>query len=377
MKRTLSALLVLAVLAVVIPAGAAHSADKKVYAFDRKFIPFSYVRNTLPTGFEVEILEAVLQRTGIGIEHKPMRSWEQGQAELSSGVVQIASGMTRTDLRNKLFIYPDTPTVSLDLKFFVNRSSMIGTIKALRGMTVATRRDSVTQLLLQEFGGVKVRLYEDDEQALEAVQIGDAQAYLGADKIAWEIIDRKNMKNLVVVGSMLHSVPLYFALYKGEEGLRDTVDRGLKRIMGNGEYDRIYRKWFVPELTTPAMRDLVAKARAVVDTAYAPRTGKPLTAAVSTRSGTVYTGASVEGVREGAGLTALEVAVAGAVGAGDMEISAAVVVDQQGRVQPPSASERDLLSGFGRGVLVVLEPYPGEYEAFMIPALLPYANGMP
>lgn len=377
MKYIPSALVALALVAALLPLPGARGAEKKICAFDRAFIPFSFVRNQQPTGFEVEVLEAALAGTGLGIEFKPMRSWEQGQAELASGVVHIAPGVTRTELRDKLFIYPSVPTVELGLKFFVNRASLIRSVDQLRGQTIATRRDSVTQLLLQEFGGVKVRLYEDDEKALAAVQTGEAQAYLGADKLAWDIIARRDMKNIVVVGRALHKEPLYFALYKGETALRDMVDRGLKQIMASGEYDRIYRKWFVPELATQDMQALVAKAVAELPVAHAPRTGAPRAAAVSTRSGAVYAGASVEGQREGIGISALEAAVAKAVGAGDLELRAAVVVDAKGRAVPPTAPERDLLTGFDRGVLVVLEPNPGEHEAWMAPALLPFAPGMP
>jgi cytidine deaminase len=376
MKRTATILLALAALALAVPCGV-RAAEKKICAFDRAFIPFSFVRNQQPTGFEVEILEAALKGSGLGLEFKPMRSWEQGQAELASGVVHIAPGITRTDLRDKLFIYPSTPTVELGLKFFVNRASLVRSVDQLRGQTVATRRDSVTQGLLQAFGGVKVRLYDDDEKAILAVQAGDAQAYLGADKLAWDIIARRDLRNLVVVGPAMHREQLYFALYKGETGLRDLVDRGLKRIMADGEYDRIYRKWFVPEPSTQDMADLAAKAAAELPTAYAPRTGTPRAAAVLTRSGEVYAAASVEGPREGIGVTALEGAVARAVGAGDLELRMAVVVDAQGRALPPSGPERDLLAGFGRGVLVVLEPNPGEREAWMVQALLPFAQSAP
>lgn len=376
MPGLLSLLALLALAALAAPPGA-HAAEKKICAFDRAFMPFSFVRNQQPTGFEIEILQAALEGSGLGIEFKPMRSWDQGQAELSSGVVHIAPGITRSDLRDKLFIYPDTPTVELGIKFFVNRASLIRNVEQLRGQTVATRRGSVTQGLLQVFGGVIVRLYDDEEKALEAVQAGDAQAYLGPDKIAWDIIARRDMKNLVVVGAALHRESLYFALYKEETGLRDLVDRGLKRLMADGGYDRIYRKWFVPEPGSQDMSDLAAKAAAELPMAYAPRTGTPRAAAVLARSGAVYAAASVEGPREGIGVTALESAVAKAVGAGDLELRLAVVVDAKGRAVPPSGPERDLLAGFGRGVLVVLEPNPGEREAWMVPTLLPFAPGVP
>ncbi|MBU1001663.1 MAG: transporter substrate-binding domain-containing protein [Proteobacteria bacterium] len=379
MRRTISAAVAAIVLAVAVLApAAARAADRKVaFAFDRKFIPFSYVRNQEPTGFEVELFTAVLEGSGLGIDYMPMNDWERAQAELSGGVIQVAAGMTKTPLREKVFIFPETPTMTLDLKFFANRISNLTHIGEIRGQTVATIRDSLYQRLLQEFGGVKILLFDSGEAALGAVQAGDAVAYFGADKIARDIMARKNMKNLEVIGSTVRSVPVYYALYKGETGLRDLVDRGLKRLMANGEYDRIYRKWFVPEMSTADMARLVAEAKKVLPLAYAPHSGISEAAAVITRSGTIFTGANIENAAAGMGTGALQVALAKAVSAGQLQIYAAVKVSSTGLVLPPTAVERQLLWEYGRGVLVLLEPNRGEYEAWSLPSLLPFPDGMP
>ncbi|BBD07009.1 transporter substrate-binding domain-containing protein [Desulfovibrio ferrophilus] len=380
MKRLICAAVAAFVVAaaVLAPAAAWAANDRKVvFAFDRKFMPFSYVRNQVPTGFEVELFTAVLEGSGLGIEYKPMRDWERAQAELSGGLIQVAAGMTKTPLREKVFIFPETPTMTLDLKFFANQTSNYTHVGQLRGQTIAAIRDSLYQRLLQEFGGVKIKLYEDGEQALKAVLSGDAAAYFGTDKIARDIIARKNMKNLVVIGSTVRSVPVYYALYKGETGLRDLMDRGLKRLMVNGEYDRIYRKWFVPEMTTSDMGRLVAEAKKVLPMAYAPHSGKPEAAAVLTRSGAVFVGANIENAAPGAGIGALEVALTKAVSAGQLQIYAAVKISRTGLVLPPSAAERQLLWEYGRSVLVLLEPNRGEYEAWSLPKLLPFPDRMP
>lgn len=372
--RLLAALLMLAAL---VPAPVFAAQRKVVYTFDRKFIPFSYVRNGHPTGFEVDILKAVLKDTGLGLEFKPSRTWDRAQAELSGGIVQVASGMTRTQLREQLFLFPKTPTVTLDLKFFVNRTLGYKHVGEIRGQTVAAIRDSLYQRLLQDFGGVKIKLYETGEEALRAVVSGDAQAYFGAEKIARDIIARKNLQNLLVLGSTVRSIPVYFALYKGEKGLRDIIDRGLKRLIVTGEYDKIYRKWFVPELSNSEVKGLVNRAKAVLPMAYVPHSGAPEAAAVMTREGQVYVGASIDNGVSGQGVSALEVALAKTVDAGHQDLRAVVRVDARGRVLPPSARERELLWEFGRGVLVLLEFNQGEYDVWSLPRLLPLAKGLP
>ncbi|WP_461210249.1 transporter substrate-binding domain-containing protein [Desulfocurvus sp. DL9XJH121] len=379
MQRIFSGLAaVLLAAAVLAPACAsAASADRKViFAFDRKFIPLSYVRNAVPTGFEVEILEALLKGTGLGIDYKPSRDWSRAQAELSGGIVQVASGMTRTDLREQLFLFPDTPTLTLDLRFFVNRISKFRSVGEIRGQTVAAIRDSLYQRLLQDFGGIKIKLYETGEEALDAVVAGDAQAYFGAEKIARDIIARKNLQNLQILGPVVRSVPVYFALYKGEKQLRDLLGRRLRELMATGEYDRIYRKWFVPELSSAEMKDFVGKAMKNLPMAYAPHSQKPEAAAVLTRGGLVYLGASVDSAL-GQGVPALEMALSKAVDAGDLAVRAVVRVNAAGRVLPPSARERELLWEFGRGVLALMELNKGEYEAWSLSRLLPLPAGVP
>lgn len=379
MKRLFCAAVAALVLAVAVlaPQGVRAADRKVVFAFDRKFVPFSFVTNQQPDGFEVDLFTAALEGSGLGIDYKPMRDWERAQAELSSGVIDVAAGMTKTPLREKVFIFPKTPSFNLELKFFVNRTSGFTHVGEIRGLTVAAIRDSLYQRLLQEFGGVRIKLYDSGEDALKAVLSGDAAAYFGAEKIARDIIYRRNMKNLAVLGGTVREVPVYFSFYKGREDLRDLVDRGIRRLMASGEYDRIYRKWFVPEMSTAQMKDLVAEAAKVLPMAYAPHTQRTETAAVLTRSGTMYTGANIENSDPARSLSALEVALAKAVSAGELQIYAVVRVSAEGMVLPPSAAERQLLWEYGRGVLVLLEPNRGEYEAWSLPALLPFPEAMP
>ncbi|NJB67441.1 cytidine deaminase [Desulfobaculum xiamenense] len=353
--------------------GTGFCADKAVFVFDREFIPMSFVRNQKPMGFEVEIFDAALAGTGITISYVPMKDWERAQSDLAGGVAHIASGMTRTHLRDRLFIYPQTPTFTLALKFFVKESSGITDVGAIRGRTVAVIRDSLYQRLLQEFGGVIVKLYDSGDAALKALVMGETEAYFGADLVTFDIIGREHYSDLRAVGMSLATVPVYYALYKGQADLRETVERGLARIHADGTYDRIYRKWFVPELSAAEMTALLESARGARGAAYLPNRGKGGGAAVLTRTGRTYVAGDVNGGPAG-GYTALESALLQAVAAGDLEIRAVTAVDPEGRARILSGRERQLVREFGRGVLVMWEPNPGEYDMWMISRMLPFGG---
>ena len=375
MKRALcAASMVLAVLAVLMGRGLGLCAEKKVvHAFDKNFPPFSFVRNKKPMGFEVEILRAALKNRGIKLVAKPMGDWEMAQAELSGGVVQILSGMARTELREKLFLFPDMPTLSMGAKFFVPKQNRVQNLKELRGKTVSVKKGTIHHSTAQAFGGLKVKPYETEEEALKALWLGEVEAFFGPDKTAYYLIDKNDFTGVSAVGEALNKTPVYFALYKGETELRNTVDQGLREITATGEYDRIYRKWFVVELSKSEVSGLVQAAKDAAANAYAPYGGPKAGAAVLAKSGRVYTGANIENANPNISVGAIEVAVIKAVSNGETEIRAVAGAYADGGVFAPTASERRLLYEFGRDILAVLETGPGKYDTEMISKLLPYA----
>ena len=375
MKRALcAASMVLAVLAVLMGRSLGLCAEKKVvYAFDKNFPPFSFVRNQSPMGFEVEILQTALNNKGIKLVAKPMEDWELAQAELSGGVVQILSGMDRTELREKLFLFPDTPTLTMGAKFFVPRQNRVKNIEELRGKTVSVKKGTIHHSTAQSFGGLKVKPYETEEEALKALWLGDVDAFFGPDKTAYYLIEKNDFTGVSAVGPALRKTPVYFALYKGETSLKDTVDQGILEIMANGEYDRIYRKWFVKELKREEVSGLVQAVAAAAANAYAPYHGPRAGAAVLAKSGRVYTGANIENANPNISAGAIEVAALRAVSNGEMEIRAVAGAYENGQVFAPTANERQLLYEFGRDILVVLETGPEKYDTETISRLLPYA----
>jgi len=374
LPRALAAAFLL--LALLAQPGRGLAVDRAVaFAFDQNFPPFSMLRDKKPTGFEIEVLQAVLEGTGLKIEHRPMDNWDKALTELSSGRVRIVSGLRRTDLREKLFLFPDQPTVEIEAKFFAPPAAGLTRPEQLRGNTVAVMQGTIFQTLLEGFGGVKVLRKPSQEEALAALWNGEAQGYFGPDKNAFHLIWKNEYKNVSAIGRGLGQSPMYFGIYRGDEELLGIVNKGLARIRSSGEYDRIWRKWFVVEPGPEELDGLAARASEAAVLAYARPGGRSEGAALLTGSGRIWVGSRIEASAPGADLGAFETALAAAVGAGDLEIRAAAGMTADGRLVLPSARERQLLLEFGRGVLVLVEPQPGRRETWTITRLLPLAEG--
>lgn len=376
MLRALAKLLVpLTILLLACPAQAQEPLAKEpetvIYAFDQQFPPFSFVQNGEPKGFDIDLMEAALSREDIKLQMRPM-TWDQALINLSGGGAQLATGMAKTEQRMLLYNFSDTPTSTLRMFLYTKRANRVPTVEQLRGDSVAVEKGSLHQRVLEAYGGLIVRQYPDDTEAIKALYRDQTTAYAGDDKTTQYLLDKLNLQGISPVGTPMQSTDVYIAVYKDRPDLLRAVNQGLLRIRQNGEYDRIYRKWFVTELTASQQKQLVDAAREAAVNSYAPYTQKPVGAAVLTQAGDVYTGCAVENALESLTASAVKVAVFNAVNQGAKDIKAAVAVDAQGHVRAPTAEERQLLLEFGRGVLALTEPEPGTYEVYMVSQLLPY-----
>jgi cytidine deaminase len=116
-------------------------------------------------------------------------------------------------------------------------------------------------------------------------------------------------------------------------------------------------------------KELVDRAAAARQNAYAPYSGYPVGAAVMTASGAVYAGCNVENASSGLTVCAERTAIQRAVSQGDREITALAVVTEDG-VSPCGAC-RQVLQEFANDAEVFLASANGAIEETTLGELLP------
>jgi cytidine deaminase len=102
------------------------------------------------------------------------------------------------------------------------------------------------------------------------------------------------------------------------------------------------------------MEDLIEKAKAAIDNAYAPYSKFKVAAVVETKSGKVYTGVNVENASYGLTMCAERVAVFKAVSEGDRDIEAVVVYTDTEEPTPPCGACRQVIAEFNPEALIVM-----------------------
>ncbi len=342
-----------------------------VYGFDREFPPFSYEdAGGKPTGFEVELMQAVFHDSRATLVPRPLR-WEQVPLELSSGAITVTTGMVRTEQRSKLYLFSDRPTFPLQLRLFTKAYNRFPSAALLRGQTVSVEKGSYPHRLLEEFGGFNIKPYPDRVSGLRALYNDEVAAYCGPIQNTYYYINKLNYGAITTIGTPLGITEMRVAISRGRGDVQRMVNEGLARVVESGEYDRLYRKWFVRELAPQEQAALLKAAATAAVPAYVPYGNKGQGAAILTATGKIYTACTVENADLSLSLSALRAAAARAVSEGEFEFRAAVIVTPEGKVVAPSGEELQVLYEFGRGVLALLDAGNGVYETRMAAELLP------
>lgn len=352
-------------------AGAAGEPMRVVYGFDREFPPFSYEDpGGIPVGFEIELMQAVFHGTNANLTLRPLQ-WERIGLELSSGAITLTTGMVRTEQRAKLYLFSELPTFPLQIRLFTKIYNRFPSAAMLRGQTVAVEQGSYQHRLLERSGGFNIKPYQNRTDALRALFRDEVTALCAPVQNTYYYINKLDYGAITTVGTPLGITEMRVAVNRDRGDIERMVNEGMARVLASGEYNRLYRKWFVRELSDQERSVMLGTAIKAAVPAYAPYGKKGYGASVLTATGKVYSACTVENADLSLSLSALRGAVSRAVADGEFELRAAMVVDPEGKLQPPSPEDLQVLYEFGHGVLVVEEQEPGRYGARMVAELLP------
>jgi cytidine deaminase len=360
------------------PAGAALAAAadnnpralRVAYGFDREFAPFTYEDpGGKPVGFELEIMESIFRNQAV-LSPRPL-NWYSIPMELSSGVITVTSGMIQTPQRVRVYGFSDLSTFTMQVRFFTKVYKRVPNATFLRGQSVSVEEGSFQQTLLEQYGGVNIKPFKSRALALRALYNEEVDAYCGLDEPTYYLIRKLNYGAITTVGTPLGFAEMRIAVNRDRGDVLRIVNDGLRELVASGEYDRLYRKWFVTELDARERQALLADAKKALISSYAPYGKVSYGAAIMSATGKVMVGSNVENQNSQLSLSAIQSALARCVSENELELRAVVLLNQEGQAILPAQADLHSLLEFGRGLLVLAPDSRGNLVSKMLAELLP------
>lgn len=256
MKRVLVALLAISMAAGVLTGCGSKGSDKTfTVGFDAEFPPYGYRDdNGEYVGFDLDLAAEVCKRQGWELVKQPI-DWDAKDMELSSGAIDcIWNGFTMNG-REDAYTWTE-PYVDNSQVFVVAAASGVQNKEELAGKVVAVQKDSSALAALNdEENADSIALRDSFAQLIEYADYNTAFMDLeqgAVDAVAidigvaqYQIAQREAGKFVMLQGEDNKLAVEQYAVgfLKGNDELRDTVQKTLDEMAADGTFTQIAEKW--------------------------------------------------------------------------------------------------------------------------------------
>ncbi|HEX2546798.1 MAG TPA: amino acid ABC transporter substrate-binding protein [Ramlibacter sp.] len=248
-------------------------------------IPFSYLgAEGKPTGFGWEICQRIVEnvkkatgRNDIKVNTVPVTSANRIPL-VQNGTVDIECGSTTNNSDRQKQVTFSINYYYTGTRFLVKSDSGIKSLADLKGKTVVTTAGTTNFQVLRALNqrqnaGFELTTAKDHAESALLVESGRAHAFGMDDILLYGLrAAAVNPNSLAVVGDAIQVEPYAIMLRKDDPAFKKVVDDTLGGLMKSGEFDQLYRKWFMSpippkgiNLNAPMAKELQDNLKALSD----------------------------------------------------------------------------------------------------------------
>ena len=254
-------------------------------AYREASIPFSYLDDKAnPTGFGWEICNRIVEevrrttsRPDIKVSTQPVTSANRIPL-LQNGTVDIECGSTTNNSDRQKQVSFAINYFYTGTRFLVKTGSPVKSLEDLKGKTVVSTTGTTNLRIMRGLNeekrlGFDLLGAKDHAEAAHLVETGRAAAFAMDDILLYGLrAGSKNPAELTIVGDAIQVEPYAIMLRREDPSFKKLVDDTLAGMMRSGEFERLYRKWFMApippkgiNLNAPMNSDLQENLKALSD----------------------------------------------------------------------------------------------------------------
>ena len=195
-------------------------------------------------GIAADVLELISEKSGLTITVVP-DVWANTMEKMRAGEIMGLSCAAATKPRQEFLLF-SKPYVSLSLGIIVQQHrDDIQSMDDLIGFTVAVNKDSYLHTWLTiNYPNLDLVLTNSNDESLEAVSFGKADAYIGNIAVATNVIKQRYLSNLRVVAKVPNfTTDTSVAIDKRYPLLHSIIEKSLSAITA-AEKQQIIDKWY-------------------------------------------------------------------------------------------------------------------------------------
>jgi len=252
MKKWIKSFLLLTIISFVLAGCTSSNGDGKTLRVvtDAAYAPFEYLDGDKIVGFDVDVLTAVAEEAGYKLKFEHV-GWDPVFVEIlnKDADLAVSSISIREDrLEDYDFSYAYFESTN---KILVREGSDIKSIEDLKGKVVAVQNGTTGATALEKVFGENnpnIKKFDSNVVAIQELLSGGADAVVADNGVVEEFAKNNPNEKLVVVEDPdAFEAEYYGIMFPKGSNLVNAFNEGLNKILDNGKYTEIYKKWFGEE----------------------------------------------------------------------------------------------------------------------------------
>jgi len=228
------------------PLGSYRSSPRKILiGGNDDYPPYEFLdKNGKPTGFNVDLTMAIARYMDLDVEII-LAPWTETYNRLLSGEIDLVQGLFYSPERDRQMEFSQAHSSVNHVALTRDEDSHINSYKALEGKSILVLKDDIThELLIRK--GYKGDLIPVDSFSSLVIKLanGEGDCAIAARSPADYWIEKLNISNLETGTFSFISPQLNYGALEESSEFLNPFKEGLALLKGNGEYRKIYTKWF-------------------------------------------------------------------------------------------------------------------------------------
>ncbi|KOP25870.1 ABC transporter substrate-binding protein [Hapalosiphon sp. MRB220] len=213
-------------------------------ATEPAFPPFEFIgEGGQPQGFSYDLMRAIARAANFKVDFQSIPFDGIIPALQAKTVDAAISSITITEERAKVVSF-SRPYFKAGLAIAVRANNQdITNFESLQNKKIAVQIGTTGAKKAQSIPGVQIRSFDSAPLALQELANGNVDAVINDAPVTLYAINTTNLQGIKVVQQLLTEEYYGIATAKKSPNLT-LINRGLTRVLQNGEYTKIYQKWF-------------------------------------------------------------------------------------------------------------------------------------
>lgn len=211
---------------------------------DKQFVPFEFINEKgEPDGFSVDLIRAMMKKLNIKYTLS-LEDWDKVQNELYNKEIDMAVGMIYSDERASKVKF-GIPHCMISYNIICRSDKDYLNISQLSGKKIAVQNhDRAHGYILESSLTNDIVAVEKISDAIKMLAERKCDAVLSFDFTAFYLVHKGNYKNLRVHMTDIPVEKYSMVVNTDNEDLLYLLNSALYQMKIDGEYDKIYYKWF-------------------------------------------------------------------------------------------------------------------------------------